>query len=151
MALPLPVTEVRRVSSRLCPDCRSVLQPVTGTEGAYRCPHGHVTIGPVQTATAGPTSKNGGQARRLPSGTYVAQSVQFPEAERFNQSDRGYYLDLVRTCGWFGEIGWVPQASQAGDGRLGPGPAARGGGSKSRRKRKKKGGKKMIGEEWQAG
>lgn len=150
MALPLPITEVRIVSFRLCPECKSVLQPVAGTAGAYRCPHGHVTIGPVKTATAGPTS-SGGQARRLPSGTYEAQSVQFPDAERFNQS-RDYFRDLMQTCGLFGQIGWVPQASQAGDGRLGHGPAQRGSGSKSgRRRKKKKGGKTFIGEEWQAG
>ncbi len=146
MALPLPVTEVRRVSYPVCPVCRSVTVPTSGPYPRYRCPHGHGTVSPADATTAGPPSQEG-QARRLPSGTYEAQSVTFENPGPFPAR----WQDLT-----LGHLYSVPlpnvfQAPQAGDGRLQPGPVARGGGSKSRRKRKTKGGKKMIGEEWQAG
>lgn len=135
MALPL---EVQQMRARVCPDCRSVLQPIPGAPGAYRCPHGHGEWLRNETEQdAGPPPTTGGEARRPPSGLYLAQSVRFADADRFNQADRSYFKDLIASCGWFGQIGWVPQASQAGDGRLQPGPSEKGGGSKSGRKRKK--------------
>lgn len=123
------------MSAIQCRHCQVEMQEREGVPGHYVCP-----INPEHTyqdhaaQTAGPVPEAGDPARR----SYTCESVSFePQATEVNR-DRSYMLTLIKHCGLFGPVGWVPQASQAGDGRLGYGPSPKKGGSRSGRKRKKK-------------
>lgn len=116
----------------LCPVCGREMLPAPDSWGVYVCPLNH----------------------GLPPGECVVQTVNFEVAAEWNARPRAYYQQLLREMGICGPVGWVPQASQEGDGRLMYGPAGKkGGSSKSKRKRKKvkTGGKKFVDSPWEEG
>ena len=135
MALPL---EVRQMRVRVCPDCRSVLQPVPGAPGAYMCPHGHgewLRNEPEQNA--GPPPMSGGEARRPFGGTWalklVPKELVLSEAQRrqaFQEELNGTTLDTL----YQHPLPPVVQSPNKGGKGGKPGRGSR---SKSRKRKKK--------------